>query len=393
MVRGLAPVMRGIRPRLRQMMNVHALPSTLSAYPPQFLRENTDEMFDPMTMQRNVANEMPIGSIDLKVLRAEPQEDGRVLLEFSDGHVGHLRPPAPVPLLADVPRILWGTGVEPSSVQKELGEGGMLRFRYADLLQRGAEAVRWVRAVHTHGIAVIDGAPEGDERAALLLGEEVFGYVEKSLYGDFSAIKVVAGTDDIANMNCELELHTDQPYLAKPPGILLLHCVAPAPEGGVNRFQDGFDAALALKRDDPDAYRVLTEEPALYTDRKVNWYLSGWHLSVNEDEQGQLQRVVFNGRRRDSWAQAAQGYVASEAFYRAMIKYSEYVSKREHNVGLKLRGGEIACMDNHRILHSRTAFTGFRHMATVAIDWADAVEPFWIARQKRSAGPPGSPGA
>ena len=31
-----------------------------------------------------------------EVLRAEEQPDGRVRLEFSDGHAGHFRPPAPV---------------------------------------------------------------------------------------------------------------------------------------------------------------------------------------------------------------------------------------------------------------------------------------------------------
>ena len=58
---------------------------------------------------------------------------------------------------------------------------------------------------------------------------------------------------------------------------------------------------------------MLCEEPATYTDRKVGWYIAADHLTLEENARGELQRVVFNGRRRDSWAQAAAGRVALEA--------------------------------------------------------------------------------
>lgn len=197
-------------------------------------------------------------------------------------------------------------------------------------------------------------------------------------------------------MNCHLEFHTDQPYLPKPPGILLLHCLTPAPQGGENMYMDAFTAAMALKRDDPAAYRVLLEEPATYTDRKVGWYIAADHRTLEESAAGELQRIVFNGRRRDSWAQAAAGRMTSEEFYRAYTKLAEYIAARKTAEGLvhiKAEAGEIMCMDNNRVVHSRKGFSGFRYMCSTAFDWTGAVAPFWRARQARAAGPPGSPGA
>ena len=42
---------------------------------------------------------------------------------------------------------------------------------------------------------------------------------------------------------------------------------------------------------------MLCEETATYTDRKVGWYIAADHLTL-EERAGELQRIVFNGRRR-----------------------------------------------------------------------------------------------
>ena len=73
--------------------------------------------------------------------------------------------------------------------------------------------------MHRYGVALIVAAPDNEE-ASVRFGEEVFGYMEPSVYGRYSPVISEAKAnprlgemDDIANMAVPLELHTDQPYL------------------------------------------------------------------------------------------------------------------------------------------------------------------------------------
>lgn len=55
-----------------------------------------------------------------------------------------------------------------------------------------------------------------------------------------------------------LAMHTDNPYRMAPPGVQLLHCIAPSPcGGGATLLCDGFAAAEELRSRDRSAFDAL----------------------------------------------------------------------------------------------------------------------------------------
>ena len=55
--------------------------------------------------------------------------------------------------------------------------------------------------------------------------------------------------------------HTDSTYLKDAPGMMLFCCVEREGEGGDSLLVDGFAAAEELRREDPEAFHVLSSVP------------------------------------------------------------------------------------------------------------------------------------
>lgn len=104
----------------------------------------------------------------------------------------------------------------------------------------------------------------------------------------------------------------------------------------------------------------------------------------------ELKRVYFNERTRDSWRQWSTGnerspVAVTDAFYRALRKFERLADERRWHVNTPLRPGEIVLFDNARVMHSRTAFEGERHMEGTYISWE--VSFYFYSRKRTSRSP------
>ena len=107
-----------------------------------------------------------------------------------------------------------------------------------------------------YGIAIVHGVPT-ELGMVEKFGNEV-GYVRTTNYGAiFDVIDLGTRGNNLAQTNCAIRAHTDNPYRDPFPGVQLLHCLANATEGGRTSFTDGFAAAAALRR------QVRPTRPAL----------------------------------------------------------------------------------------------------------------------------------
>ena len=176
----------------------------------------------------------------------------------------------------------------------------------------------------------------------------------------------------IANDIAGLKLHTDEPYRASPPGILLFHCVeTDTTGGGSSIFMDGFEIAERLRIHDVRGFDALCcniQSFRRHFKNDVDLIAEFSVLSI--DEFGNLCGIRLNDR-----VAAPLGIAPAEVetYYRGLKYLLELAEEEEKALKLTLQPGDIAIFDNHRILHGRTelTLTGKRWLQWIQIERGD----------------------
>ena len=155
-------------------------------------------------------------------------------------------------------------------------------------------------------------------------------------------------------------------------------------EWPLNIFTDGFKLAEIVRKESEFHYKLLSSVPIpyLYEDDERKQYSSHFYFVV-EPGTGKISRVQYCNTRRmimnsycmyklaefDPKATVVDLYEALHMFNRAL--YSEEVQYK-----FPLKTGTAVFTDNHRVLHSRTAYEGQRELRGCWInldDWRGKV--------------------
>lgn len=149
--------------------------------------------------------------------------------------------------------------------------------------------------------------------------------------------------------------HTDGPWLWQPPAFVGLCCLATALEGGNSRAMSLVTAHNAMRARHP---RLL---PRLYApfhwDRQAEhgpgeptWATHPVFASVGGTLVARYyDDYVVNGHRLASDPLDAEGADALAAL-------REIVDAEEHRIEFRIEAGQLQCLNNRQIAHSRTAF-------------------------------------
>jgi gamma-butyrobetaine dioxygenase len=243
-------------------------------------------------------------------------------------------------------------------------------YEYADIAGSESELFNLLQQVRDYGLCFIRNAPiETGIVEALALR---FGIPQESNFGRVQDLVFDPGKRSIANDVKALKLHTDEPYRASPPGILLFHCIANDQTGaGSSTFMDGFEIAERLRRHDSEGFLALCEQPHSFRRHfagDVDLITKFPVLSV--DEFGNLCGIRINDRVA---APLAISQEKMGVYYRG-LKYLLQQSEDESiALNLTLQPGDIAIFDNHRVLHGRTDLTvdGTRWLQWVQMERGD----------------------
>lgn len=203
--------------------------------------------------------------------------------------------------------------------------------------------------VARHGFALLAGA--GDDPDAVLKAVARFGYVRETNYGRTFDVRVAPDPGNLAYTDRALDLHTDNPYRDPVPTLQLLHAIVAEADGGATLFVDGFAAAEALRREDPEAFDLLSRTPARFTYAEP----SGARLSntapvLGLDAAGAIQIVRLNHRSLDLDPGEAG---ATEAWYGAYLDLYARLHDPAAAYERRLAPGEMVLFDNRRIVHGR----------------------------------------
>jgi gamma-butyrobetaine dioxygenase len=231
--------------------------------------------------------------------------------------------------------------------------------------------LRMLELVRDYGLALVRGVSpavgELEKVAALV------GYIQESSFGRVFDIIRTAEQKSIANSMQPLMPHTDQPYRYRAPGPILFHCIQANPnDGGVSTYVDGFNVAEVLRRENPAAFECLSRYAIPYR----RWYTDEVDMQaaspmISVDQDGNVVGVRFNDRVA---APLVLPEEVVEPFYAAFIQLARLYERKEFLVQVGLYAGDLMIIDNDRILHGRTGFTGNagpRHIRQAHVDRTD----------------------
>ena len=387
-------------------------------FPTAFLRENLKESIDKNSLQR-VSFNLPIS---LNIINIKQTKNNAFDLTFSDGVTGtFVLPPKKIDSkIEDFKRTLWGgefstTTAMLSHLLETSYKNGGLKFMWGDLQIDGGDSSdsnrsseqlgagrailprkvanarsKLIEAVRVYGLANVVNVPIKPDQG-IHLANSIVGAVETTNFGYKFVIKSVPDPHNLAFDSIFLQHHHDFTYCKKIPDIGMFYCLENADSGGDSLWMDGFAAAEKLKQDDPEAFQLLVHTDVLHMDITDKWDLQACHPTIILDKNtGELERIVFNERTRDSWRQwnDKESLTKSPEFYAALRKYERLAEGKGFEINTPLKPGQMILFDNNRIMHSRTSFEVVkkeRHMEGAYIDWG-AAGATWKALQPQING-------
>ena len=213
----------------------------------------------------------------------------------------------------------------------------------------------WLAAIRRYGFAKLTGGSV--EEGALLKIVDLFGFVRETNYGKWFEVRTEVNPVNLAYTGLGLPAHTDNPYRDPVPTLQILYCLENSAEGGESMVVDGFRAAERLREENKEAFQLLAGHCARFEYAGS----SGVHLQSKRPlidllPDGELASIRFNNR--SAAAPVDIPFERMEAWYAAYRQFGEIIDDPEMAVTFKLQPGESFIVDNTRVLHARTGYSG-----------------------------------
>jgi len=226
----------------------------------------------------------------------------------------------------------------------------------------------YLEAIARYGFCFVEGVP-GTPEATQAVARRIT-YIRETIFGGYWDFTANMEHKDTAYTSMAIGPHTDGTYSFDAPGYQMFHCLAADCTGGVNLLIDGFRIAQILQRDEPAAYRLLTEVaiPGQYLDYDRGVHLMARRPLLRLDDSGQLVQVSYNNLDRAPFALEPERQVA---FYRALASFDRLCNDPALQYRRRLLPGSVLLFDNWRVLHARESYVGYRRLAGVYLNKED----------------------
>jgi len=201
------------------------------------------------------------------------------------------------------------------------------------------------------------------------------GNIRQTQYGGFWDFTSDLAKGDTAYTTMALQAHTDTTYFTDPCGLQLFHLLSHTDgSGGATLLVDGFFVASLLRDKHPSAFDVLTKVrvPTHAAGEPDAFYSSApGHPIINlgqGDRSNDVVQIRYNNDDRSVLKDLKSEEL--EDWYDALRLWDKYLKSTDAEYWAQLSPGTAVVVDNHRVLHGRSAFTGKRRMcgAYIGID-------------------------
>lgn len=229
--------------------------------------------------------------------------------------------------------------------------------------------------VRTHGVVVVRGfkikSPEDDTESIVQAFEQLGQRVIETHFGRIEDLRpdntTNKNTDQLGYTDSRVDLHTDQPFIAKPPRYQILQSIVAAESGGDNFIVDAHAAAKYLEGEDAHDYELMTTVPVRFH-RKQKAFESLIVAPVLQengrpDDGGFLVRFSYF-----TMAPHQVPFAQMRAWYKAYNHFTRIVRDERNQYRFKLDPGDFVLYDNQRMLHGRSGFRGSRWLRGIYFD-------------------------
>jgi len=215
--------------------------------------------------------------------------------------------------------------------------------------------LQWLKSLYRYGFAKMTGGKV--ESGALIQIADLFGYVRETNYGKWFEVRSEINAINLAYTNLGLQAHTDNPYRDPVPTIQILHCLKSSTKGGDSKVVDGFSAALRLKKENKKYFNLLTKYCSRFEFKgKKNVHLKSRFPMIVLSPDKKLTAVHFNNRSIAAIKDVPFHDMLN--YYKAYRKFSNIIDDPKMAVTFKLNPGDCFIVDNTRVLHARTPYSG-----------------------------------
>jgi len=215
--------------------------------------------------------------------------------------------------------------------------------------------LQWLKSLYRYGFAKMTGGKI--ESGAVIQIADLFGYVRETNYGKWFEVRSEINAINLAYTNLGLQAHTDNPYRDPVPTIQILYCLENSASGGDSTVVDGFNAAIRLKDENPDYFNLLSKYCARFEyNGDKGAHLQSRRPIIELSPDGKLIAIRFNNRSAAPITDVPYDDMAN--YYKAYRTFSDIINDSMVAVNFKLNPGECFVVDNTRVLHARTAYSG-----------------------------------
>ncbi|WP_136658422.1 gamma-butyrobetaine dioxygenase [Nitratireductor sp. XY-223] len=213
----------------------------------------------------------------------------------------------------------------------------------------------WLYAIRKFGFAHLTNGPV--ESGALIEVVRPFGFVRETNYGRWFEVRTEVNPTNLAYTGLGLQAHTDNPYRDPVPTLQVLYCLENSAEGGDSIVVDGFRAAQRLRDENPDGFSLLARHCARFEYAGSDGIcLRSRRPMIELAPDGELIAIRFNNRSAAPITDVPFEKMA--AYYHAYRHFAAIMDDPAMGVSFKLEPGESFIVDNTRVLHARTGYSG-----------------------------------
>jgi gamma-butyrobetaine dioxygenase len=210
------------------------------------------------------------------------------------------------------------------------------------------------------------------------------GPVRSTNFGEHYDVVSMPNPNAVAYTPLGLELHTDLANWRLPPDFQTLACLKSSVHGGESLLADGFKVAEDLRREHPEAFRLLTEQPVEFRFHDDSCDIRTAVPPITLAPDGRIIQIRFN-----NWLRAYNPLPPKRAreLHAALAAWWRLLRLPQNHLNLRLEPGDLIVYHNHRVLHGRAPFdaaSGERHLQGCYVELED-VQSTW-RRLVRSAG-------
>lgn len=272
-------------------------------------------------------------------------------------------------------KILWGSRIAQSPPTVE----------YEDVMKGDKGLLKWLTNIEKFGFSFVSGVPPTPEATEELTRK--IAYIRETQYGRFWEFTSDLSKGDTAYTSIALGAHTDTTYFTDSCGLQLFHLLshtgdstetsAPSSLGGATLLVDGFYVASILRELHPEAYEILSsvrvsahasgekDTSGIYSTSETGFpilqHFPPLPSNPSNPDSSTLTQVRWNNDDRSVLSSLPPSVVPK--FYDAIRTWHSLLSSPDSEYWVQLEPGTAVIVDNWRVLHGRSAFTGKRRMS------------------------------